>query len=206
MRDRLAYFISLVFHPLLMPSYLFLFVITFASSMMQPLQKDLLWQVLAIIIIVTFIIPAISIGTLRLSNFISDLNLVDKKQRIVPFLFVTCFYGISAYMFYAKLNMNNLIFLVMATTTVLLFTLTVVTFFWKISVHGAGIGGTIGFMLAISLVYPIPHFAIALAISIVMAGIIIYARLSLNAHTPLQVYAGVALGIIFCYSSLYFFL
>jgi len=189
-----------------MPSYLFLFVITFASSMMQPLPKSSLWQMLAIIIIVTFIIPAISIGTLRLSNFISDLSLVDKKQRIVPFLFVTCFYGISAYMFYAKLNINNLIFLVLATTTVLLFALTAITYFWKISVHGAGIGGTIGFMLAISLVYPIPHFAIALAISIIMAGIIVYARLSLNAHTPLQVYTGVALGILLCYSSLYFFL
>ena len=206
MRDRLAYFISLVFHPLLMPSYLFLFVITFASSMMQPLPKKSLWQVLAIIFIVTFIIPAISIGTLRLSNFISDLTLVDKKQRITPFLFVTCFYGISAYMFYAKLNINNLIFLVLTTTTVLLFALTTVTYFWKISVHGAGIGGTIGFMLAISLVYPIPHFAIALAISIVMAGLVVYARLSLNTHTPLQVYTGIVLGIILCYSSLYFFL
>ena len=206
MRDRLAYFISLVFHPLLMPSYLFLFIITFASSMMQPLPKNSLWQVLAIIFIVTFIIPAISIGTLRLSNFISDLTLVDKKQRITPFLFVTCFYGISAYMFYAKLNINNLIFLVLATTTVLLFALTTVTYFWKISVHGAGIGGTIGFMLAISLIYPIPHFAIALAISIVMAGLVVYARLSLNTHTPLQVYTGVVLGIILCYSSLYFFL
>ena len=206
MRDRLAYFISLVFHPLLMPSYLFLFIIAFASSMMQPLPKNSLWQVLAIIFIVTFIIPAISIGTLRLSNFISDLTLVDKKQRITPFLFVTCFYGISAYMFYAKLNINNLIFLVLTTTTVLLFALTTVTYFWKISVHGAGIGGTIGFMLAISLVYPIPHFAIALAISIVMAGLVVYARLSLNTHTPLQVYTGIVLGIILCYSSLYFFL
>ena len=174
--------------------------------MMQPLQKESFLQILSIIFIATFIIPAISIGTLRLSNFITDYNLDDKKQRITPFLFVTCFYGIFTYFFYSKLSDNNLIFLVFATNTVLLFTLTVVTYFWKISVHGAGIGGIIGFILALSLVYPILNFAVILAIIVIITGLIAYARLSLNAHTPLQVYAGVLLGTILCYYSLYFFL
>ncbi|MCK5102243.1 MAG: PA-phosphatase [Cyclobacteriaceae bacterium] len=206
MRDRFAYIISLVFHPLLMPSYLFLFIILFASSMMQPLQKESLLQVLSIIFIVTFIIPVISIGTLRLSNFITDLNLVDKKQRITPFLFVTCFYGISAYLFYAKLSINNMIFLVFSTTAVLLFILTIVTIFWKISAHGAGIGGTIGFILALGMAYPIHHFAIVLAILLIIAGLIVHSRLSLNTHSPLQVYAGVLLGAVFCFCSFIFFL
>lgn len=189
-----------------MPSYLFLFIIVFASTMMQPLQKDSLLQVLSIIFIVTFIIPAISIGTLRLSNFITDLTLNDRKQRVTPFLFVTCFYGITAYMFYVKLNINNLIFLIFATTTILLLTLTIITFFWKISIHAAGIGGTIGFILALSLASYIPYFAIYFAVLIILAGLIVYARLSINAHTPLQVYAGLLLGIILCYFSLYLFL
>jgi hypothetical protein len=205
-KDRIAYIISLVFHPLLMPSYLFLFIILSVSSTMQPLRKESLFQILFIIFIVTFIIPAISIGTLRLSNFITDINLVNKKQRLTPFFFVTCFYGITAYMFYAKLSVNNLIFLVFITTSILLFVLTIVTIFWKISAHGAAIGGIIGFILAISMAYPIPHFAIVLASLFVIAGLIVYARLSLNAHTPLQVYMGVLLGVTLCYSSLYFYL
>ncbi len=206
MRNRLAHVISFVFHPLLMPSYLFLFIIFFASTLMQPLQKESLLQVLSIIFIVTFIIPAISIGTLRLSNFISDLRLKDQKQRITPFLFVTCFYGISAYMFYTKLNINNLIFLIFAITTSLLFLLTVITYFWKISIHGAGIGGIIGFILALSFAYPIPHFALVFSASLIIAGLVAYSRLSLNAHTPEQVYGGVILGILLCFSFLYYFL
>ncbi|MCG8307178.1 MAG: phosphatase PAP2 family protein [Cytophagales bacterium] len=206
MRDRFAHLISIVFHPLLMPTYLFLFIIIFASALMHPLQSDSLYQVLAVIFIVTFIIPAISIGTLRLSNFITDLKLENKKQRITPFLFVTCFYGISAYMFYSKPNLNSLIFIIFATTTFLLLTLTIVTFFWKISIHGAGIGGTLGFIIALSFVYPMTHFAISFASMIIIAGLIAYSRLSLNAHTPLQVYAGVALGFAFCFISTYLFL
>lgn len=206
MRERIAYIISLAFHPLLMPSYLFLFIILCVSSSMQPLRKEALFQVLLIIFIVTFIIPAVSIGTLRLSNFITDLNLVDKKQRFTPFLFVTCFYGITAYMFYVKLNINNFIFLVFITNAILLFVLTVVTLFWKISAHGAGIGGAIGFILAISMAYPIPQFAAIMATLFVVTGLIVAARLRLNAHTPLQMYVGVLLGAILCYSSLYFYL
>ena len=206
MRNRLAHVISIVFHPLLMPSYLFLFIIVFASTLLQPLQKESHFQVLSIIFIVTFIIPAISIATLRLSNFISDLTLKDQRQRVTPFLFVTCFYGISAYMFYTKLNINNLIFLIFAITTSLLFALTVITYFWKISIHSAGIGGIIGFILALSFAYPIPHFALIFSGTLIIAGLVAYSRLSLNAHTPGQVYGGVILGIVLCFTSLYYFL
>lgn len=206
MRDRFAQFISLVFHPLLMSTYLFLFIIVAASSMLQPLQTESMLQVLAIIFIVTFIIPAISIATLRLSNFITDLSLKNKRERFVPFLFVTCFYGITAYIFYSKLSINNLIYIIFITTALLLFILTVVTLFWKISAHGAGIGGLIGFIMSLALVYPIPHLAIVMALLVVFSGLVVCARLSLNAHTPLQVYAGFILGITLCYYSLYFFL
>lgn len=206
MRYNYAHIISVIFHPLLMPSYLFLYIILFATTLMQPLHRDSLFQVLVIIFIVTFIIPAISIGTLRLSNFISDLKLEDRKERITPFLFVTCFYGITAYMFYSKLNFNSLIFLIFSSTTLLLFVITIVTRFWKISIHGAGIGGTIGFILALGLYHPIPHFAIVLAVVVSIAGMIAYARISLNTHTPLQVYSGILLGVSLCFTSLYYFL
>lgn len=188
-----------------MPSYLFLFIITFASSFMQPLRIESLYEILAIIFIVTFIIPAISIGTLRLTNFITDLHLEDKRQRLTPFLFIACFYAITAYMFYAKLSINNLIVIVFSATTVLILVLTAVTYFWKISVHGAAIGGVTGFISALGMFHPIVNFAIILAVLTVIIGMVVYARLMLNAHTPVQVYAGTLIGFLICFFSLYFF-
>lgn len=188
-----------------MPTYLFLFIIVFASSFMQPLRIESLYQILIIIFIVTFIIPAISIGTLRLTNFITDLHLEDKRQRLTPFLFIACFYGITAYMFYAKLSVNNLIVIIFATITVLILILTVITYFWKISVHGAAMGGITGFIVALGMFHPILNFAIILAVLTFITGMVIYARLMLNAHTPVQAYVGVAIGFVICYSSLYFF-
>lgn len=206
MRDNLAHLISLVFHPLLMPSYLFLFIIVFASSFMQPLRIESLFEILSIIFIVTFIIPVISIGTLRLTNFITDFQMEDKKQRLTPFFFIACFYGITAYMFYSKLSINNLIVIVFAATTALILILTIITFFWKISIHGAAIGGVIGFIFALGVIHPIVNFTFILAVVIVIAGLVMYSRLMLNAHTPMQVYMGAMLGFFVCFISIYYFL
>jgi membrane-associated phospholipid phosphatase len=205
-RNNLAYFISLVFHPLLMPSYLFLFIVVFASSFMQPLKIESLYEILGIIFIVTFIIPVISMGTLRLTNIISDFHLAKKSQRPTPFFFIACFYGIAAYMFYAKLSINNLIVIVFVASTVLILLMTVISFFWKISLHGAAIGGVFGFILALGMFYPIMNFTLILAVLLVISGLVIYARLKLQAHTPLQVYAGAVLGFFICFWAIYYFL
>lgn len=189
-----------------MPSYLFLFIIVFASSFMQPLRIESLYEILAIIFIVTFIIPVISIGTLRLTNFISDFHLEEKNQRLTPFFFIACFYGITAYMFYAKLSINNLIVIVFVATTILILLITAITFFWKISVHGAAIGGTLGFIFALGMFYPMVNFTFILAVLMVILGLVSYARLKLQAHTPWQVHAGTVLGFIVCFCAIYYFL
>ncbi len=206
MKDRFAYFLSLVFHPLLMPTYLFLFVMFMTPSLLEPIMEESLPEVLVIIIIVTFLIPALSIGALRLSNFISDIHLADKNQRTIPFLFVCCFYGVTAYMFYEKLSINNLLPMMFASMAVLLLILTIINFFWKISTHGAGIGGFIGFLSAIQRTQPVAHAAEWLALVTFIAGLVFFARLKLNAHTPAQVYAGFAAGMMVSYVSVYYFL
>ena len=202
MRDKFAQIISIVFHPLLMPTYLFLIIITFAGTLLQPLKTASQFHLLIVIFLVTFIIPAISIGTLRLSNIISDLKLENRKQRFTPFLFITCFYGVASYLFYTKVNVNSMFYELLAITTILILVLTIITFYWKISIHGAGVGGLIGFVLALSYAHYTPYFSLILSILILIAGLVVYARLRVNAHTPMQVYSGFILGLLLCFSSL----
>jgi membrane-associated phospholipid phosphatase len=173
---------------------------------MQPLRIQSLFEILAIIFIVTFIIPMISLGTLRLTNFITDFQMEDKKQRITPFFFIACFYGITAYMFYSKLSANNLIVIVFAACTTLILLLTAITYFWKISIHGAAVGGVIGFIFALGMIHPIMNFTFILAVAVLIAGLVIYSRLMLNAHTPMQMYTGALLGFLTCFFSIYLFL
>ena len=204
MNRKIAIVISIVFHPLLMPTYLFSLIILFVPSLMHPLRMDSLYEILAIIFLVSFLIPSISISALRWTKYITDFSLENRKQRFIPVFFIGCFYSIAAYMFYTKISVNHLVFLIFAVITVLIFLLLIITFFWKISIHGAGAGGVLGMFLAIAIGNPIYDIAYILAGLVLACGLIMYARLATNAHTPTQVYSGAAVGLITCYSSLYY--
>jgi hypothetical protein len=68
-----------------------------------------------------------------------------------------------------------------------------ITLFWKISIHMISIGGTIGLFMAIGFRYEwlLPQIILPLFF---LAGIVGYARLRLEAHTPTQVYIGFITG------------
>ncbi len=204
MSKRFAAVISIVFHPLLMPTYLFFLIIHFAPALMHPLRQESLYEILAIVFLVSFLIPSISISALRWTKYITDFSLSDRKQRFTPVFFIGCFYSIAAYMFYTKISVNHLIFVVFAVITALIFMLLLITFFWKISIHGAGAGGALGIIVAIGIGNPIDDIAYLLAGVVFVSGLIMFARLASNAHTPGQVYAGAALGLIVCFFPLYF--
>ena len=193
-------------HPLLMPTLFFLLVIFFAPSAMYPLQNASMFRVLLIVFITTLVMPLLSIGTLKVSAFISDFNLNSRKERFLPFMFVTVFYGITAFLFYKKLHLNDMMFVLFASVTVLLLTMTIITLFWKISVHSAGMGGLIGYLLGVQLKYPMANLMIPMITLILIFGLVMSARLKLNVHTPIQVYTGAAIGFLICFASFYYFL
>lgn len=173
---------------------------------MQPLTEAMMFRVLLIVIATTFIFPLLSIGILKISLLIKDFLLRDKEDRILPFLFVSMFYGITAYMFYQKLHINDLIFSILAGITALLLLLTSITFFWKISLHSAGLAGLAGFLVGLQHWQPGYNLLYPIVAAILLTGVVMSARLQLNEHRPAEVYAGAILGFLICFSTMYFFL
>lgn len=64
---------------------------------------------------------------------------------------------------------------------------------WKISAHGVGMGGMLGFLWAM---HARTEYAmlLPLAAAVLVAGLVGTARLHLQAHRPAQIYAGFLLG------------
>lgn len=162
-------------------------------------------QISIIIFLVTFIIPALSISFLLLTKSISSLRLEDRRERIIPFSFITIFYGVASWMFVSRLGIAGHINLILITITALILVLTIITIFWKISAHATAIGGVLGFFTAIYLNDPQPKVLNAIAILVVAAGVIMSSRLKLNAHTPPQLYAGLIMGFVISFFSLTMF-
>ena len=82
--------------------------------------------------------------------------------------------------------------------------LTIITIFFKISVHAAGAGCMVGFLLSIALIFPEHNLMWALVTVVMLAGLIMSARLYLDEHTPVKVYSGFTLGLFISFFSLYF--
>ena len=183
--------ISVVFHPLLMTTYFFLLVAYFLPVVLQPAQPSL-WIIL-LIFVTTFALPAVNFLMLRLTGSIRDLNMPNRHQRILPFIFISAIYVFVTVMFYWKFPIPNLVRL-MAIISLMVVISTVITLFYKISVHGLAIWGMVGMLLPMNKVSEIKSLLVPTVILIVIAGLVMSSRLALNAHTPREVMAGSVMG------------
>ncbi|PIB37222.1 hypothetical protein BFP72_18320 [Reichenbachiella sp. 5M10] len=193
--------ISQVFHPLLVPTMTFCILFLFSPQLIQPLSA----MSLPFLFITTFIIPMISISILRVSGSISSLRMDKREERLVPFTFIALFFGMTTYLFIYKVGVNDLVATIFISTTVLILVLTVVTSWFKISIHAAGMSGMCGYLLALCYRVPGSELIYPLLAVVVLAGLVMTARLQVNAHRPAEVLAGFVIGLLICFSALYWF-
>ena len=204
MISKAANLLSIIFHPLLMTSILFAILYSVGSPVTLPVAPAIK-QFLLIIFLITFLIPLLSISFLRLTKTISSVYLVDRKERVIPFIFITVFYFTISFMFIYKQNITSGINLVFLTISILILLVTAITFFFKISAHAAALGGIVGFIMAYYLKSPELVSMEWVLGSILILGLIMSARLYLNAHKPSEVYFGSLLGFITCFISIIFY-
>ena len=165
------------------------------------------WTVLSLIFLTTCIIPILVILMFRFAKVIKDLQMTDRKDRFFPFIFISIFYVIVAVLFHRQLPLNPLLSISLIAITVVVVLTNIITFFWKISAHSAGVVGWLGFIMVYEQVNPGTNTLLApLLGAIALCGIVLWARLYLNAHKPIEILGGSVLGFLICYGSIYFFL
>jgi len=204
---NLARFVSLLFHPMLLTSYavLLMFVLpTFLSLYPYNYKK----AVILIVFTATFISPLLVMLILLNLQKIKSLHLVDQKERIFPFFTVFILY-VSAWLIMLNFPGGTPAYIsnFILSSAVILLIIVVITFKYKISIHTAAAGGFIGFFYIWFLKIHISevlfvfygfHFLTIhfFALLFIIAGLTASSRLILKAHSPLQIFAGFAVGLI----------
>ena len=151
------------------------------------------------VFLTTFAIPVLSIFTMKLTNNISSLHMKNKEERLMPFSMVSLFYMMATYFFHTKFNLEPLLIQTMVAITICLILLTSITFFWKISAHMTAVSGLLAIIVAVAIQSPGHDLLLYLLGGILVTGALASSRLYLNAHTPLEVFAGVMLGFGVCF-------
>lgn len=189
---RFAKIISYIFHPLLMPTYGF--VLFFATknyiSTFVPLKIKLI--IIAITFFFTFILPAINAFVLLKLGRINSLEMETQRERLIPYGSAVLYYIALLYLFYNTNFLDFFKMVILGAACCIVLTLLINTK-WKISAHTVGIGGVAGVVFGVIYRLQIELEFVFLVV-ILIAGLIGYARLRLNAHTPTQVYTGFLLG------------
>ncbi|MDA1119372.1 MAG: PA-phosphatase [Bacteroidetes bacterium] len=180
-----------------MPTTVFAVIIYMAPEAASPLNLDQSFDILLLLGLTTFFIPLLSLGFLKLSSSIKNFELESRKERIMPFLFMTLFYGLTAYMFIFKIRVNDFLTVILISISVLVLSIAIITFYIKVCVHSTAIAAVVGFTLGIIVRMPSASLIYPLIGGIILLGAIMSARLSLNVQTPAEVAIGSGLGFIF---------
>ncbi len=178
--------LSVLFFPLFVPLYgtLLLFSLKIFSFYPPFYIRN---AFLAIFILGTML-PLSCILILYKLKIISNMALVDRRDRFLPYFCASISYFICAFALY-HLAMPLFVPLLAVAIAVALLINTIINIWWKISAHMTGVGGFLGGILYVSYQLHINPYDWIIAI-ILVCGMVAAARLYLNAHTPGQVVAG----------------
>ena len=193
MQRWIAKIISVILHPMFMPVYGILILFN-SGTFLSYLPKSVKNIVLIIIAVNTIILP-LSVVPLYLSQkIIKSIHMVTSRERIIPLVMNSLFFYLGFYLL-NRLQVPELIKIyVLASFSVVVVTL-LVSLKWKISIHMIGIGGLTGAIISISWHLGVDMKAVWMGL-ILCSGLIGFARLELNKHTPAQVYSGFFIGLL----------
>lgn len=196
MNRSLAQVLSVVFHPLLLPTYLFAVILYYMPASLLTLPLRVRWVVLAMIFFTTFIIPGAAAAAMVRFGHLDSVEMHKRSQRGLPLLFTGICYATTTYLLYRESAYDAIFYFVMGIIAASVFLTFAVSQFWKISAHSVGMGGCLGLLLVLNRMAPDAMLMLPIAIGIFLTGAVLTARLALHAHTPAQVYAGFCSGLL----------
>jgi membrane-associated phospholipid phosphatase len=203
-----AQVISVLFHPLLMPTLIFGVLFYIAPSAIPNLDtmngraavtlgeshfsiKD---GLLMLLFMYTFVVPALCIYYFKRLGWVQSLTLDTLTDRRLPYLASVAIYTLATVFCYLKLKQLPQIALILGSITLAIALVAFISLYWKISAHAVGIAGALGAFVGIFLRYGEYNLFYPIVLTIILAGAVLSARLYLNAHTPPQVLSGFVLG------------
>lgn len=197
MTKSFANIISIIFHPLFVPLYVLLVLLNSTAYFAVILNYKFKLFLFFFTLMAGVILPLISAILFKKFGIISSLRMPNHKERILPFL-MTSIYYIIAYSSLQKIeHLPSTYSSLFLATSVLLLCVTVITYFWKISIHLMSLGAMVGLLFALN--FTNTFFLLPFLLTILIAGLTASSRLTLKAHTPTQLYLGFVFGFVFMF-------
>lgn len=190
-----AQIISILFHPLLLPTYTFMYVMYInpyiVGGWASPQMKIAILQVF----INSFIFPVLVMVLLKGLGFVDNLELKTREERFVPFIATMIFY-VWTYFVFRRSGLPEIFSdIILAATMAIVLAFLTTILYHKISLHAIGMGLVFAFCIntfAMSSLNLLPLVFLV----VLLSGVVGTARLILQAHQPRELYVGFAVGLL----------
>ena len=190
--EKIAKIISFTFNPLIIPT-LGILMIFISGTYLSYIPFEGKKLIFTVIFSGTFLIPVSFIPLLLYLKVIDNIEVNNSSQRILPLIITGIIYCCTYYLVRRMPLMVINIFILGSIICLVLNTIIITK--WKISSHLIAAGGLVG--LALGLIFRLnADMPVLLITTILIAGLVGFARLRLSAHTPAQVYSGFFLGLL----------
>ena len=193
--QKFAHIISNLFQPLLFPTYSLILLFQVGNFA----YTDFSYKAFTIfsIFLLTAIVPLVVILVLKKMGVVSSIQLSERKERTVPYLF-TIFSYIAAVIFLWRIYMPSYIVAMMTGIVTSTLIIMLINTKWKISAHLSAMGGLCAAIIVVSF-----HSALnpvwVLSMAFILAGLVATSRIFLKVHTPMQTLAGFCMGFLFMF-------
>ncbi len=184
--------LSVVFAPLLTPTYAMLAI--FFLTPLRYAAPASIATVTAVVFGITGFLPGLAVWLLMRYGDVSDLALSRRTDRLYPYiLMIAAYLGTSFYLRSVGAPEYVPRFFIGACAAAIVNL--IINFRWKISAHGAGMGGLVA-MFGILTRYSLPdmHLWVWTTAAVLITGLLCSARVMLGRHTPMQTIAGALVG------------
>ncbi len=204
----LAYFFSIVFHPLLVLTYMLVILLLVNPYIFGVNSIRSSTPLILMIFLSTFFIPAVAVIMLKFLGLISSFEMKDRHERIGPYIITGVLY---LWIFRNVLENPTIPYsykIFVLGATVGLFLAFFINLFSKISMHAVGMGGLVGMLILTVSFYSYPSFIVPieaysfemktytlLMFSIIFSGIVGTSRLFLGSHDINDLYGGFFVGL-----------
>lgn len=192
MEERLAKVISVIFHPLLIPTYLIAVLINLNVFFALMIPDEAKWKIIILVLITSAIFPLIILYGMYRLKLVKSLLIDSREERLYPYIATSIFFFVTCYMIW-QINISPVYYYCLLGASILAVLTLLINIFWKISAHTVSMGGVLGILIGLQTVLLIDIMWL-IVITILISGIVGFARLRAGTHTQTQIYTGYILG------------
>ena len=207
-----AQVISLVFHPLLVVSYMLLVLMLVNPYLfgIGRINEPIGMVFLLRITLFTFFMPVFATVMLRFLGMIDSLRLKSREEHYIPYIIAGVFYLWVVVNFLNNSNVPIVFTTFLLGATIALFLAFFINLFSMISAHAVGMGSLLAMVIITILFFSYETFEIKAFLvgdlqintSLLLIGVILItglvgtARLAITQHRPADIYGGYLIGIL----------